>query len=144
MSVFTKLLSRQTMGNSYKLSPYHLILVIMVMCLASTENISAQTFKRGDKQVVTGGILQKDTTATDSTKIISKEELKRQEKLHKRRMDSLARYEQRLIRAREQDRVDEFGNIIPRQPLFSDSSSLSKVCLTAAVLPGYGQIYIKQ
>ncbi|MBQ2373874.1 MAG: hypothetical protein II299_02025 [Alistipes sp.] len=123
---------------------YHLVWVILVVCFASTEEISAQTFKRGDKQIVSGGILQKDTTSIDSAKIESKEELKRKEKLHKRRMDSLARYEQRLIRAREQDRVDEFGNIIPRQPLFSDSSSLSKVCLTAAVLPGYGQIYNKQ
>ena len=144
VSVFTKLLSRQIVGITHKYSPYHFILAIMVMCFAPTENISAQTFKRSNQQVVTAGILQKDTTSIDSTKIISKEELKRQEKLHKRRMDSLARYEQRLTRAREQDRVDEFGNIIPRQPLFSDSSSLSKVCLTAAVLPGYGQIYNKQ
>ena len=123
---------------------YHLVWVILVVCFASTEEISAQTFKRSDKQIVTGGILQKDTTSIDSAKIQSKEELKRMEKLHKRRMDSLARYETRLQRAREQDRIDEFGNIIPRQPLFSDSSSLSKVCLTAAVLPGYGQIYNKQ
>ena len=127
-----------------KMLPYRLFLTIMVVCLATVGEISAQSFKRSDKQLVTGGVLQQDTTAIDSTKIQSKEELKRQEKLHKRRMDSLARYEQRLLRAREQDRVDEFGNIIPRQPLFSDSSSLSKVCLTSAVLPGYGQIYNKQ
>ena len=124
--------------------PCHLLVAFMVLCCASVEEVSAQSFKRGDKQMVTGGILQRDTTASDSTNIISKEELKRMEKLHRRRMDSLARYEQRLLRAREQDRVDEFGNIIPRQPLFSDSSSLSKVCLTSAVLPGYGQIYNKQ
>lgn len=31
-----------------------------------------------------------------------------------------------------------------RQPLFADSASLSKVCLMAAVMPGYGQIYNKQ
>ncbi len=31
-----------------------------------------------------------------------------------------------------------------RQPFFSDSMSLSKVCWMATVLPGYGQIYNKQ
>lgn len=144
VSGFTKFIYRQATSILNKMFSYHLVWVILVVCFASTEEISAQTFKRGDKQIVSGGILQKDTTSIDSAKIESKEELKRKEKLHKRRMDSLARYEQRLIRAREQDRVDEFGNIIPRQPLFSDSSSLSKVCLTAAVLPGYGQIYNKQ
>ena len=121
-----------------------LLLVAVVLCFALKQEATAQNFKRGDKQLVTGGILVRDTTRIDSAKIETKEELKRREKLHRRKMDSLARYEQRLQRAIEQDRVDEEGNIIPREPLFSDSSSLSKVCLTAAVLPGYGQIYNKQ
>ena len=121
-----------------------LLLVAVVLCFALKQEATAQNFKRGDKQLVTGGILVRDTTKIDSAKIETKEELKRREKLHRRKMDSLARYEQRLQRAIEQDRVDEEGNIIPREPLFSDSSSLSKVCLTAAVLPGYGQIYNKQ
>lgn len=121
-----------------------LLLVAVVLCFALKQEATAQNFKRGDKQLVTGGILVRDTTKIDSAKIETKEELKRREKLHRRKMDSLARYEQRLQRAIEQDRVDEEGNIIPRDPLFSDSSSLSKVCLTAAVLPGYGQIYNKQ
>ena len=120
------------------------LLVAVVLCFALKQEATAQNFKRGDKQLVTGGILVRDTTKIDSAKIETKEELKRREKLHRRKMDSLARYEQRLQRAIEQDRVDEEGNIIPREPLFSDSSSLSKVCLTAAVLPGYGQIYNKQ
>lgn len=123
---------------------HRLIMALCILCFALTQEVTAQNFKRSDKQLVTGGILQRDTTSLDSAKIETKEELKMREKLHRRRMDSLARYEQRLQRAREQDRVDEFGNIIPRDPLFSDSSSLSKVCLTAAVLPGYGQIYNKQ
>ena len=121
-----------------------LLLVAVVLCFALKQEATAQNFKRGDKQLVTGGILVRDTTKIDSAKIETKEELKRREKLHRRKMDSLARYEQRLQRAIEQDRVDEEGNIIPREPLFSDSSSLSKVCLTAAILPGYGQIYNKQ
>ena len=139
----TKFLLTQTCSLK-RVASCRLLVAFMVLCFASVGEVSAQSFKRGDKQIVTGGILQRDTTASDSTSIISKEELKRMEKMHRRRMDSLARYEQRLLRAREQDRVDEFGNIIPRQPLFSDSSSLSKVCLTSAVLPGYGQIYNKQ
>ena len=123
---------------------HRLIWMVVAFCFLSSPKIAAQDFKRGDKQVVTGGILQIDTSSKDSIKIETKEELKLREKMHRKKMDSLARYETRLQRAREQDRVDEFGNIIPRDPLFSDSSSLSKVCITGAVLPGYGQIYNKQ
>ena len=119
------------------------IAVLGILCFTLFSEASAQDFKRGEKQMVTGGILDKSATL-DSVKIETKEELKMREKMHRRKLDSLARYEQRLQRAREQDRVDEFGNIIPRDPLFSDSSSLSKVCITGAILPGYGQIYNKQ
>lgn len=122
----------------------HRLLWLVALCFMLTPESSAQEFKRGNRQVVTGGILQRDTTSLDSAKIETKEELRLREKLHRRKMDSLARYETRLQRAREQDRVDEFGNIIPRDPIFSDSSSLSKVCITSAILPGYGQIYNKQ
>ena len=45
---------------------------------------------------------------------------------------------------RRKIRLDKDGNERIRQPLFSDSSSLAKVCWTSAVLPGYGQIYNKQ
>ena len=119
------------------------IAVLGILCFTLFSEASAQDFKRGEKQMVTGGMLDKSATL-DSVKIETKEELKMREKMHRRKLDSLARYEQRLQRAREQDRVDEFGNIIPRDPLFSDSSSLSKVCITGAILPGYGQIYNKQ
>lgn len=119
------------------------ITVLGILCFTLSGEASAQDFKRGEKQMVTGGMLDK-SAKLDSVKIETKEELKMREKMHRRKLDSLARYEQRLQRAREQDRVDEFGNIIPRDPLFSDSSSLSKVCITGAILPGYGQIYNKQ
>ena len=119
------------------------IAVLGILCFTLSGEASAQDFKRSEKQMVTGGMLDKSATL-DSVKIETKEELKMREKMHRRKLDSLARYEQRLQRAREQDRVDEFGNIIPRDPLFSDSSSLSKVCITGAILPGYGQIYNKQ
>lgn len=136
--------SHSSLRTAFSMVSLRLLLVAVALCFALTQKATAQNFKRGDKQLVTGGILVQDTTKIDSAKIETKEELKRREKLHRRKMDSLARYEQRLQRAIEQDRVDEEGNIIPRDPLFSDSSSLSKVCLTAAVLPGYGQIYNKQ
>lgn len=136
--------SNSSLRTALGTASLRLLMVAVVMCFALKQEATAQNFKRGDKQLVTGGILVRDTTKIDSAKIETKEELKRREKLHRRKMDSLARYEQRLQRAIEQDRVDEEGNIIPRDPLFSDSSSLSKVCLTAAVLPSYGQIYNKQ
>ena len=66
------------------------------------------------------------------------------DKQAKQRQDSLARVARRKERARQADRLDANGNIIPREPWFSDSMSLSKVCLTSMVLPGYGQIYNKQ
>lgn len=68
-----------------------------------------------------GGIIERtDTTATTQEK------------------DSLASKRQRKVR------LDKDGNPKIRQPLFSDSSSLAKVCWTSALLPGYGQIYNKQ
>ena len=118
--------------------------LVAVACLTLVPKASAQDFKRGNRQVVAGGVLLKDSTSMDSIKIETKEELKLREKMHRKKMDSLARYERKLQLAREQDRVDEFGNIIPREPIFSDSTSLSKMCTVAAVLPGYGQIYNKQ
>ena len=135
---------KRLFGVAQQTLSLRLIWMVAVLCFSFSPKAVAQNFKRGEKQTVSGGILQKDTTSMDSVKIETKEELKLREKMHRKKMDSLARYETRLQRAREQDRVDEFGNIIPRDPLFSDSSSLSKVCLTAAVLPGYGQIYNKQ
>ena len=136
-------LTRSLRGVAKHLFSYHLWLAVITLCISLSTEVAAQDLKRSERQIVTGGILQK-SASTDSVKIETKEELKLREKMHRRMLDSLARYEQRLQRAREQDRIDEFGNIIPRDPLFSDSSSLSKVCLTAAVLPGYGQIYNKQ
>ena len=136
-------LTRSLRGVAKHLFTHRLWLVVITLCISLSTEVAAQDLKRSERQIVTGGILQK-SASTDSVKIETKEELKLREKTHRRMLDSLARYEQRLQRAREQDRIDEFGNIIPRDPLFSDSSSLSKVCLTAAVLPGYGQIYNKQ
>ena len=120
-------LTRSLRGVAKHLFSYRLWLAVITLCISLSTEVAAQDLKRSERQIVTGGILQK-SASTDSVKIETKEELKLREKMHRRMLDSLARYEQRLQRAREQDRIDEFGNIIPRDPLFSDSSSLSKVC----------------
>lgn len=48
------------------------------------------------------------------------------------------------IRRRDLQPRDSLDGEKIRQPLFSDSASLSKVCWMATVMPGYGQIYNKQ
>ena len=70
--------------------------------------------------------------------------LKLSAKQAQRMRDSISRVERKRERAKEAGRLDANGNILPREPWFSDSMSLSRVCLTGAVLPGFGQIYNKQ
>lgn len=48
------------------------------------------------------------------------------------------------VRRRSLRETDSLRTEKVREPLFSDSASLSKVCWMAAVMPGYGQIYNKQ
>jgi len=119
---------------------------------------AAQTLKRGNKQLVSGGILQNgfradstvrnvadsldmgradslaETAHTDSAAVAAAAGADAREKAE---ADSLRRHRRKI-------RLDRDGNVKIRQPLFSDSSSLAKVCWTSAVLPGYGQIYNKQ
>ncbi len=124
-----------------------LLPLIMMMLSFSTHRATAQTLKRGDKQIVQSGVVQRNDSllmVQDSLDNLSQAIIKQQRKVAKHHADSLARIARRKSRAEELGRLDQYGNIIPREPLFSDSSSLSKVCLTAAVLPGYGQIYNKQ
>lgn len=124
--------------------------VMLAVVLCGTMETAAQNLKRGDKQMVSGGILQqRDTTGMQQDTVVmsrsdSLRHLKILAKQARQREDSLARYERLLQRAREQDRVDANGNILPPEPWFGDSVSLSRVCLVSAVLPGYGQIYNKQ
>ena len=58
-------------------------------------------------------------------------------------VDSLRRDSLALdsLTAKQRKRLERKEN---RKPFLSDSMSLRKVCFTAAVLPGYGQIYNKQ
>ena len=126
-------------------------LMIVLMVGVGVQGVDAQTLKRGNKQVIAGGVMQADSAAiarADSIAMLDADSLAAVQKLidkqAKQRQDSLARVARRKERARQADRLDANGNIIPREPWFSDSMSLSKVCLTSMVLPGYGQIYNKQ
>ena len=123
--------------------------VLFVVVLFGAETLQAQTLKRGAVQQVNAGVLDErlDSLAqarADSLANVPDDMKRLTEKRAKRLADSLSRVARRYERAREMGRLDENGRIIPREPWFADSMSLSRVCLTSAVLPGYGQIYNKQ
>lgn len=125
-----------------------MMMVVVLLALYIGE-ASAQNLMRGRKQIVTGGVLIETVDSLEQARLDSLEnlpdEVKRMsEKRAKRLADSLARVQRQRTRAIEMGRVDDKGNIIPREPWFADSMSLSRVTMTAAVLPGYGQIYNKQ
>lgn len=126
-------------------------LMLMLMLGVGVQSADAQTLKRGNKQIVAGGVMQADSAAiarADSIAMLDADSLAAVQKLidkqAKQHQDSLSRVARRKERARQAGRLDDNGNIIPREPWFGDSMSLSKVCLTSMVLPGYGQIYNKQ
>lgn len=124
-------------------------IVMVVIMLFIGYGASAQSLKRGSIRSVTGGILIDKPDSLEQARLDSlaniPDELKKiSEKQAKRLADSLSRVARQKERARELGRLDENGNIIPREPWFADSMALSRVCITSAVLPGYGQIYNKQ
>ena len=124
-------------------------IVMVVIMLFIGYGASAQSLKRGSIRSVTGGILIDKPDSIEQARLDSlaniPDELKKiSEKQAKRLADSLSRVARQKERARELGRLDENGNIIPREPWFADSMALSRVCITSAVLPGYGQIYNKQ
>lgn len=147
------------------------VLLLLVSVFAVTVS-PAQTLKRSSKQIVSGGVLQKGDAAErrDSARMAAPDSIAAPHAadslatLHNitgpadaaERPDSVARdtgadttnvasgADSPARGRRPKMRIDKEGNMKVRQPLFSDSSSLAKVCLTAAVLPGYGQIYNKQ
>ena len=123
--------------------------VMVAIMLFIGYSASAQSLKRGSIRSVTDGVLIDKPDSVEQARLDSlaniPDELKKiSEKQAKRLADSLSRVARRKERARELGRLDENGNIIPREPWFSDSMSLSKVSITSAVLPGFGQIYNKQ
>ena len=133
---------------------WHCVVVVgLLLCLMGAQKAQAQNFKRSDKQMVSGGLAQVTDSLSQSNIIgvevkINSDSISRALKLSAKEAqhlrDSISRIERKKERAREAGRLDADGNIIPREPWFSDSMSLSKVCLTSAILPGFGQIYNKQ
>lgn len=127
--------------------------VALLLCVIGINRADAQNFKRSDKQIISGGVAEmRDSVSKNNivgVQITSDADslsraLKLSAKQAQRMRDSISRVERKRERAKEAGRLDANGNILPREPWFSDSMSLSRVCLTGAVLPGFGQIYNKQ
>ena len=121
--------------------------VFLTLCINT--DASAQALRRGKTQRVEGGMLIQRLDSLEQARADSianvPDELKRlSEKQAKHIADSIAREARRKARAKELGRLDENGNIIPREKWFGDSLSLSRMTIASAVLPGYGQIYNKQ
>ncbi len=143
-------------------------LLLLIAAVFAVTASPAQTLKRSRKQIVSGGVLQKGDAAErrDSAGMAELDSLAVQRAagpdgaeeqadsvLHAAGGDTTAVTEAAAVtesadslarRRKPRMRTDKEGNAKRWQPLFGDSSSLSKVCLTSAVLPGYGQIYNKQ
>ena len=110
------------------------IMVIAIMLFVSHAT-SAQALKRGSTRKVTSGVLIDKPDSLEQARLDSlaniPDDLKKiSEKQAKRLADSLSRVARRKERAREMGRLDANGNIIPREPWFADSMSLSRVCIT--------------
>ena len=129
------------------------VVAAMLLCVVGVDRAEAQNFKRGDKQMILGGVVQQNDSLSqggivgvqvsgDADSLSRALKLSAKQAQHIR--DSISRIERKKARAEQAGRLDANGNIMPREPWFSDSMSLSKVCLTSAVLPGFGQIYNKQ
>ena len=149
-------------NKSYPTTSRLLRVAISLTLLFAAFPSAAQTLKRSNKQVVSGGVLQKNDAASIGPDSLARNAAN---SLAAERADSLAEAigmdsatrataidaategvesDADAAKRRRKIRLDKDGNERIRQPLFSDSSSLAKVCWTSAVLPGYGQIYNKQ
>ena len=123
------------------------VMILLLTLFVGTA--SAQMLRRGSMQQVTGGVLIERLDSLEQARADSianvPEHLKRiTEKQAKHISDSIARVQRLKERAKELGRLDDDGNIIPREKWFGDSVSLSRMTIVSAVLPGYGQIYNKQ
>lgn len=127
------------------------VLMVLMMLLSGVGSASAQNLRRGVRQTVAGGVMQDlpDSLRAkrDTVKLSKSDSLNRLKILAKQarqRQDSISRYYRMRDKAASQGRIDANGNILPPEPWFGDSVSISRVCMISAVLPGYGQIYNKQ
>lgn len=125
--------------------------LVLAMVLLGVNDVTAQNLRRGVTQMVAGGMMQDlpDSLRAqrDTIKLSKSDSLNRLKilaKQAKQRQDSLSRYYRMRDKAASQGRIDANGNILPPEPWFGDSVSLSRVCMVSALLPGYGQIYNKQ
>ena len=126
-----------------------MVIILLIAIFCPTIHTEAQTLRRGRKQQVEGGMLIQrldslEQARADSIANVPIEVKRMSEKRAKQVADSIAREARRKARAKELGRLDENGNIIPREKWFGDSLSLSRMTIVSAVLPGYGQIYNKQ
>jgi len=148
-------------NKSYPTTSRLLRVAISLTLLFAAFPSAAQTLKRSNKQVVSGGVLQKNDAASIGPDSLARNAA---DSLAAERADSHAEAigmdsatrataidaategveSDADAKRRRKIRLDKDGNERIRQPLFSDSSSLAKVCWTSAVLPGYGQIYNRQ
>lgn len=142
-------LQRQLTAHNNYCAWWRMVVIVLFAMLYPHFDAEAQTLRRGNKQQITGGVLIERLDSLEQARADSianiPEDLKRlSEKRAKQIADSLARVARRKARAKELGRLDEYGNIIPREKWFGDSLSLSRMTIVSAVLPGYGQIYNKQ
>ncbi len=130
-----------------------LLLFIILGC-----NTTHAQLRRSPKSYVQGGVLiQSDTTRVDTLGVFAAADSMLQDSLWTAdAIDSLLL--QSAAEARSQDSLSTplaLKSASPlhhlaaekekvRNPLFSDSMSISKMSMLAAVLPGYGQIYNKE
>ena len=126
-----------------------MVIILLIAIFCPTIHTEAQALRRGRKQQVEGGMLIQrldslEQARADSIANVPIEVKRMSEKRAKQVADSIAREVRRKARAKELGRLDENGNIIPREKWFGDSLSLSRMTIVSAVLPGYGQIYNKQ
>lgn len=135
------------------------LLLLTIILVTSPSTVQAQT-KRGRKIIVSGGVLQK----TDSLKLRADILLERVDSIRLKEIDSMVsdsitielldslEREQYIIdsviMAQKAQVVDSLSvkpdSLKFFKRIFADSTSLSKMSWTAAILPGYGQIYNKE
>ena len=165
--------ARVNIGAFFRGGIVAMLLGILSLCTALPASAQINPFarqRRGERTFVQGGMVHKRDSAEvareDSARIA-----KLVDTLRKLSPDSLAKINQSLraelpdsirqslfgekrdsvaidsllldstLTERQRKRIEKRAN---REPFFSDSMSLRRVCMTSAVLPGFGQIYNKQ
>ncbi len=138
-------------------------LVLLALFIVIGCNTAYSQSRRSPKTYVEGGMMiQADTTRVDSLAAalrpqvdsLGMDDATLHDSLYADQTDSLLMAEASAARTDSLSRpmpLKEGSPLhhtaaeeLPKQPFFSDSMSLSKVCWLATVMPGYGQIYNKE